>query len=71
MLRLCFEIADRFMEYAYRHDLRGDDRVVAEGIEMIVSHLERYATAAGVEGLPAAEVSTRWRAPRNTARRQR
>ena len=71
VLRLCFEIADRFMEYAYRHDLRGDDRVVAEGIEMIVSHLERYATAAGVEGLPAAEVSTRWRAPRNTARRQR
>jgi AcrR family transcriptional regulator len=70
VLRLCFEVADRFMEYAYRHDLRGDDRVVAEGIEMIVTHLERYATAAGIEGLPAATVPLRWRAPQATTRRQ-
>jgi AcrR family transcriptional regulator len=64
VLRLCFEVADRFMEYAYRHDLRGDDRVVAEGIEMIVSHLERSATAPGIEGLPASAVSVSWLPPR-------
>jgi AcrR family transcriptional regulator len=71
VLRLCFEVADRFMEYAYRHDLGGDDRVVAEGVEMIVSHLERYATARGIQGLPAAVVTVRWRAPRTTPRRRR
>lgn len=63
VLRLCFEIADRFLEVAYRHDLRGDDRVVKEGIEMIVSHLERYATAEGIAGARAHEVQTRWQPP--------
>jgi AcrR family transcriptional regulator len=60
VLRLCFEIADRFLEAAYRHDLGGDDRVVQEGVDMIVSHLERYATAAGVAGIAADEISVRW-----------
>ena len=59
--RLCFEIADRFLEAAYRHDLNGDDRVVQEGVEMIVSHLERYATPAGRRGIDAASVAMRWR----------
>jgi AcrR family transcriptional regulator len=60
VLRLCFEIADRFLEAAYRHDLSGDDRVVSEGVQMIVSHLERYATEAGVAGIAADEITTRW-----------
>lgn len=60
VLRLCFEVADRFLEAAYRHDLGGDDSVVREGIEMIVSHLERYATKAGIAGIPADHITTRW-----------
>ncbi len=61
VLRLCFEISDRFLEAAYRHDLHGDDRIVKEGMKMIVSHLERYATPAGVAGIPADEIAIRWR----------
>ncbi|HEY2437271.1 MAG TPA: TetR/AcrR family transcriptional regulator [Solirubrobacteraceae bacterium] len=60
VLRLCFEIADRFLEAAYRHELSGDDRVVDEGVEMIVSHLERYATPAGVGGIAADAITARW-----------
>lgn len=60
VLRLCFEIADRFLEVAYRHDLGGEDRVVEEGVAMIVAHLERYATPAGVVGIPADELASRW-----------
>jgi AcrR family transcriptional regulator len=63
VVRLCFELADRFLEVAYRHDLAGDDRVVNEGVEMIVSHLERYATEAGMAGIPAAELRERWQPP--------
>ncbi len=62
VLRLCFELADRFLEVAYRHELRGEDRVVDEGIEMIVSHLERYATPAGKAGVKARSLP-RWQAP--------
>ena len=60
VLRMCFEIADRFLEAAYRHDLSGEDDVVDEGVEMIVSHLERHATAAGVAGIAADEIAARW-----------
>jgi AcrR family transcriptional regulator len=60
VLRLCFEIADRFLEVAYRNDLGGENRIVEEGVEMIVSHLERYATPGGIAGLPADEMPIRW-----------
>jgi AcrR family transcriptional regulator len=60
VIRLCFEVADRFLEVAYRHELDGNDQVVREGTEMIVSHLERYATPAGVDGIDAATAATRW-----------
>jgi hypothetical protein len=60
VIRLCFELADRFLEVAYRHDVRGDDRVVQEGVEMIIAHLERYATRAGIAGIDAATASERW-----------
>ncbi len=63
VLSLAFELADRFMEVAYRHDLEGDDRVVSEGIEIVAAHLERYATAAGIAGIDAAELASRWEAP--------
>ena len=60
VIRLCFELADRFLEVAYRHDFAGDDRVVSEGTEMIIAHLERYATTAGVAGIDATTASERW-----------
>jgi AcrR family transcriptional regulator len=60
VIRLCFELADRFLEVAYRHDLGGDDRVVREGSEMIIAHLERYATPAGIAGIDATTASERW-----------
>jgi AcrR family transcriptional regulator len=63
VLRLAYELGDRVQEVAYRHDLRGDDRVIAEGIEFIVGHLERYATPTGVDGLPASELTAQWEAP--------
>lgn len=63
VLRLCFEVADRFLEYAYRYDLHGDDGVAAEGTEMVVAHLERYATPAGITGIRSDAGSTRWRPP--------
>jgi AcrR family transcriptional regulator len=60
VLRLCFEIADRFLEVAYRQNLGGEDSIVDEGVEMIVSHLERYATPAGIAGIPVDEMPIRW-----------
>lgn len=63
VLRVCFELADRFLEVAYRHDIDGEDRVVGEGVEMIVSHLERYATPAGTVGVPASSLPLRWQPP--------
>jgi AcrR family transcriptional regulator len=60
VIKLCFELADRFLEVAYRHDLLGDDRVVGEGVEMIIAHLERYATPAGISGIDAETASERW-----------
>jgi AcrR family transcriptional regulator len=60
VIRLCFELADRFLEVAYRKDLAGDDRVVSEGVEMIIAHLERYATPAGIAGIDATTASERW-----------
>jgi AcrR family transcriptional regulator len=60
VFRLCFEIADRFLEAAYRLNLAGDDRIVQEGVDMIVSHLERYATPVGVAGIAADEIGTPW-----------
>jgi AcrR family transcriptional regulator len=63
VVRLCFEVADRFLEVAYRHDLAGEDGVVSEGVDMIVSHLERHATEAGIAGLSVDELPTSWRPP--------
>jgi AcrR family transcriptional regulator len=60
VIRLCFELADRFLEVAYREDIRGDDRVVKEGTEMIIAYLERYATPTGIDGIDAATASERW-----------
>jgi AcrR family transcriptional regulator len=60
VLRLAYDVADRILEVAYRHDLSGDDRVVAEGVEMLVSYLERYATPAGILGINASDLRSTW-----------
>jgi len=56
VLVLVSEMIDAFLAFAYREDVRGDQRVVAEGIEMIVRYLEPHATPAGLRGIPAADV---------------
>jgi len=51
VLELAVEIGDRIFEIAYADDLRGDERVLAEGSELLVAYLERYATPAGLNGI--------------------
>lgn len=60
-LRLVAEMIDAFLAVAYSRDLRGDQRVVQEGIEMITGYLEQYATPAGIAGIPRAELAAEWR----------
>jgi hypothetical protein len=51
------------LEVAYRHELGGDDRVVAEGIEVVVAYLESHATQLGIDGLDVSATSARWERP--------
>ncbi|HEX6387944.1 MAG TPA: TetR/AcrR family transcriptional regulator [Solirubrobacteraceae bacterium] len=60
--RLAGEMIDAFLAVAYSRDLRGDRRVVSEGIDMITGYLERYATPQGVAGIPRDELAVGWRA---------
>jgi AcrR family transcriptional regulator len=57
------EMIDRFMALAYRDDLRGEDRIVREGTDMIVRYLEPFATPAGIEGVPASGLTVHLQAP--------
>lgn len=49
--QLTAEMIDSFLGVAYRDEVRGDEHVVAEGVEMIVSYVERYATPRGIAGV--------------------
>ncbi len=60
-LRLVAEMIDAFLAVAYSRDLRGDQHVVQEGIEMITGYLERYATPNGIDGIPRAQLAAGWR----------
>jgi AcrR family transcriptional regulator len=60
-LRLAGEMIDAFLAVAYSRDLRGDRRVVREGVEMIAGYLERYATPQGIAGVPRDELLAGWR----------
>jgi hypothetical protein len=42
---LAVAIGDRIFQMAFERDLRGDDWIIAEGIEMVTSYLQRYAAA--------------------------
>jgi AcrR family transcriptional regulator len=61
VLELAGEMIDAFLAVAYSKDLRGDQRVVREGVEMIAGYLERYATPSGVAGIPRDELASGWR----------
>lgn len=52
IFELAAEMIDAFLAVAYRDDLEGNERIVAEGIEMIVAYFERHATPAGRAGIP-------------------
>jgi AcrR family transcriptional regulator len=57
VVRLVGEMIDAFLAVAYRDDVGGDSRVIREGTEMIVSYLERFATATGIDGISVAELA--------------
>lgn len=49
---LAVEVGDRLFQLAFEDDLRGDSRIIAEGIELVTGYLERYASASVRESLP-------------------
>jgi AcrR family transcriptional regulator len=51
VVELAVEIGDRVFQLAFEHDLRGDERIIAEGIELVTGYLERYATPDGIAGI--------------------
>jgi hypothetical protein len=42
--QLAVEVGDRVFQLAFEHDLRGDELVIDEGIELITGYLDRHAT---------------------------
>lgn len=46
------EIGDRVLEWAFRNGYTGDQRVIADGIDILIGYLERFATEAGRTGVP-------------------
>ena len=48
---LAVEIGDRVLEWAFREGYAGDQRVIDDGIEILVGYLERFATEAGRTGV--------------------
>ncbi|GAB2837206.1 TetR/AcrR family transcriptional regulator [Actinoallomurus bryophytorum] len=51
VVELAVEVGDRVFQLAFEHDLRGDELVIAEGIELVIGYLERHATPAGIAGV--------------------
>lgn len=48
---LAVEVGDRVFQLAFETKMRGDRAIVAEGIELVRSYLERHATTSGIEGV--------------------
>jgi AcrR family transcriptional regulator len=48
---LAVEVGDRVFQIAFENAIRGDERVVGEGIELVTSYLERQATPDGLTGV--------------------
>jgi AcrR family transcriptional regulator len=51
VVELAVEVGDRVFQLAFEHDLRGDEMVIDEGIELVIGYLERHATPAGIAGI--------------------
>jgi AcrR family transcriptional regulator len=51
VVELAVEVGDRVFQLAFEHDLRGDERTIAEGIELVTGYLERHATPEGIAGI--------------------
>jgi AcrR family transcriptional regulator len=49
--QLAVEVGDRVFQLAYAEDADGDRALVEEGIVLVTSYLERYATRQGIEGI--------------------
>lgn len=49
---LAVEVGDRVFQLAFEHDSQGDADTIEEGIAMMTAYLERYATPAGLAGVP-------------------
>jgi len=50
---LAVEVGDRVFQLAFETRMRGDKVLVSEGVELVRSYLERHASQAGIEGVPA------------------
>lgn len=48
---LAVELGDRVFELAFRDGFTGDQRVIDDGIEIVVRYLEQFATEAGITGV--------------------
>ena len=48
---LAVEVGDRVFQLAFEHDAEGDPEMIEEGITLVTSYLERYATPAGLAGV--------------------
>ena len=44
VVELAIEVGDRVFQLAFEHDLRGDEPIIDEGIELITGYLDRHAT---------------------------
>ena len=49
--QLAVEVGDRVFQLAYAEDADGDPELIEEGIALVTSYLERYATPEGREGI--------------------
>lgn len=49
--QLAVEVGDRVFQLAYAEDADGDRVLVEEGIVLVTSYLERYATRQGIKGI--------------------
>ncbi|HYU85288.1 MAG TPA: TetR/AcrR family transcriptional regulator [Kribbellaceae bacterium] len=49
---LAVEVGDRVFQLAFEDDLRGDERLIAEGIDLVSAYIDRFATPAGRTGVP-------------------
>jgi hypothetical protein len=52
IVELAVEVGDRVFQLAFERDLRGDQRIIVEGIELVTGYLERHATSAGITAIP-------------------